>query len=838
MIPFHVLTPPEELVRVIDAVPVPVVLALDGSGEHLAVNDAFRRLMVLDRSTLRRHDLHFHQSGLTAHGDPLERILSGWEVRSGRAEITVGNARRMLVSVSGTPLYNEVGAIVGGVAVFQDVEEQGHAARSLQELTTHTPALLFTADSAGQFDSINARWTEFIGEAADELLGSGWTRFVHPDDTHRAITSWAASVASGEPYEHQWRFRRKDGTYRWTEIRAEARRGQNGKIRRWFGSGTDVDAQRRALEALDFLAETGATVAGAQDSVAALLNQLADASLEGLADISIFDIVEEDGEYRRLVVASPRAPKSAVEITAAFAPPKREDLNPIARAIHDAQTIHIASVDEDFILTHIQPPARQDAWRFVAIRSIVCAPMVTSGHSIGALTLLRTGTSVPFNTADMRVIQEVARRAAVAVENVRLKAREEREARNLRSYADMGEAIAGSLGLDDTLESAMHVIVPDRADWAFVTLEDDHGDLRLAWLYHRDPVVTDMLSRHVGDVYARGENKEGAIAVMRTRTPLLIDKIDYEAQRAVVTPQILEVFSRMDLAKAVIVPLYSSLAVRGTLHLCLDGEERTFSQADVDFFQELARRLAPAIANAELFERERRVAREFQDAALPASLPDVQGLTFNAIYEAGQAEALIGGDWYDAFLLGDGRIVVSIGDVAGSGLSAAVTMSGVRQAIRGAAHVHADPTVMLEAANQAVLENQEGRFATAFVGVIDPVANTIEYQTAGHLPPLLWTPDDTLFELCGHGLPLGFQDLQMTQNERCTLPPGSLLTLYTDGLIESTRDVLEGEARVRVALLDPVVRNDENPAQMLHDAVLIDGSRDDVAILVIKTAAS
>jgi serine phosphatase RsbU (regulator of sigma subunit) len=119
--------------------------------------------------------------------------------------------------------------------------------------------------------------------------------------------------------------------------------------------------------------------------------------------------------------------------------------------------------------------------------------------------------------------------------------------------------------------------------------------------------------------------------------------------------------------------------------------------------------------------------------------------------------------------------------------------------------------------------------------VIDPKARTITYQSAGHPSPILWNPDGTLTELHSEGSPLSLRGGEPQPIKTCALPSGSLLTLFTDGLIESTHNVFEGEQRLRAALLDPAVHAAENPAKMLHDAVLLDGSRDDVAILTIKT---
>jgi len=822
-----------ELARILEALGVPALWARGPSGNEIVVNEEFRALIGADSAPQDRNPASFFEDGkLRAAEEVLARSLSGTPVVAVHVEFERCDGLSRTAVMSAIPLHDEDGAITGAFAVLHDAEEPA-VPGMLREISINTPALLFTTDAAGRVDSVNARWTSFIGAAADELLGSGWTTFVHPEDVSRVVAEWSRNLAGGEPYRSQWRFRRADGTYRWTEIHAEAQRDARGNIKRWFGSGTDVDSQRRAIDALEFLAQSGATVAGAQD-VSAVLDRLAHASLEGLADISIFDLQEEDGTFRRQVVASPNVPHSAVDVTLAFQAPGRDEPHPIAQAMAAGKTIHVPYVDEAFIVRSVTPPERQAAWRFVDIRSIVTAPMTTLGGTIGALTLLRTGTSVPFEASDVKVIEEVARRAAVAIENLRLKERERRAARNLQAFADLGESFSGSSGVQATMDAAMHVVIPSRADWAIVNLMDERNMLRLAAAYHPDDAKRRRVLAHAGEYYDSAGGDGVSPAIVRTRAPVFRERVAYaEAVRNVSGP-ILETTWSIGMRSAVVVPLLAGSVVRGTLHLYMQNDERAFTHHDVDFFVEVARRLAPAIASAELFERERRVAQSFQAAALPASLPDVPGFVFRAIYEAGKAEALVGGDWYDAFELADGRIAISIGDVAGSGLSAAVAMARIRQAIRSAARVRADPGVILDVADRAVLEDKEGRFVTAFVGVLDPATSTIEYQSAGHPPPVLRLPDGTLTELHGEGTMLGLRTGREGRGRIQNLPRGSLLALYTDGLTESTRDVLEGEQRLRAALRDGAIQDAENPAQMLHDLVLTEGSRDDVAILTIK----
>jgi PAS domain S-box-containing protein len=405
-----------------------------------------------------------------------------------------------------------------------------------------------------------------------------------------------------------------------------------------------------------------------------------------------------------------------------------------------------------------------------------------------------------------------------------------RAARTLQVFADLGESLSESLGLQATVEAAMSVVVPEFADWAFINLLDEDGDLRIAAIYHSDARKKATLAAQVGEIFSR---LDPVSTRARSREPVVRDVTDRDEAALIVEPGVLDAFWEVGMRSILGVPLVVSGQLRGTLNVVMHASARVFSATDVPFFAELARRFAPAIANAELYERERRVAQSFQEAALPAQLPSVPGYKFDAIYEAGRAEALIGGDWYDAFRLVDGRIVISIGDVAGSGLQAAVTMSNVRQAIRGVAQVHADPALMLEAADRTLRAETPDRFVTAFVGVIDGVGRTLSYASAGHPPPLVRAGDGSFIDLeCGE-LPLGLRENVRGGGHTIKLPADAFLVFYTDGLIESTHDIDEGERRLRAAVADPEIVRTDSPALAIHDAVLVEGSRDDVAILTV-----
>jgi serine phosphatase RsbU (regulator of sigma subunit)/anti-sigma regulatory factor (Ser/Thr protein kinase)/CHASE3 domain sensor protein len=261
--------------------------------------------------------------------------------------------------------------------------------------------------------------------------------------------------------------------------------------------------------------------------------------------------------------------------------------------------------------------------------------------------------------------------------------------------------------------------------------------------------------------------------------------------------------------------------------------------ADLDrVYHEMTRRLRETLHQKDealaAYERAHHVASTLQRALLPQELPTMQGIVFDGVYMPGRTEAQVGGDWYDALRLADGRVLVTIGDVAGSGLQAAVIMAAMRQVIRGVAQVYADPATMIDAADRTLKAEHPDRFVTAFVGVFDPVARTLSYCSAGHPAPLVRQADGSISDLPSEGLPLGLRTRDGTDARTVDVPDGATLLFYTDGLIESTQDVIEGERRLRAAFAEPHLATRPDLAHAIHDDVLRDGAYDDVAILSMR----
>jgi serine phosphatase RsbU (regulator of sigma subunit)/anti-sigma regulatory factor (Ser/Thr protein kinase) len=234
--------------------------------------------------------------------------------------------------------------------------------------------------------------------------------------------------------------------------------------------------------------------------------------------------------------------------------------------------------------------------------------------------------------------------------------------------------------------------------------------------------------------------------------------------------------------------------------------------------------------------RERHIANRLQSASLCGELPSIHGVRLSADYVPADSDISIGGDWYDAFRLADGRVAISIGDVTGHGLDSAVIMGKVRQSLRAAAYIQIDPSAMLDAADRALRAEYPDRIVTAFLAILDPVERSLTYAGAGHPWPLLRRPDGNIRELGESSLPLGLRDRNAPPAQTIVLETNDLIVFFTDGLVEATRDIEFG-----AALLRETVRNARLDAEDLARNIrttVTNGTacrvNDDIAVLTMS----
>lgn len=215
------------------------------------------------------------------------------------------------------------------------------------------------------------------------------------------------------------------------------------------------------------------------------------------------------------------------------------------------------------------------------------------------------------------------------------------------------------------------------------------------------------------------------------------------------------------------------------------------------------------------------------------NFPTDAHLRINAVNVPAARNRRMGGDWYDVFSISDRRLFVSIGDVAGHSAESAVVMSRVKRSIRKLARESASPRLLLHRLNAALCDDEFHGLVTTFLGFLDLQARMLTYANAGHPPPIVRRRDGTVTMFDNGDIPLGLRTTDLRADTTVALEPGSLLVLYTDGLTEVRRNVLDGERTLCEALRSDAIAHAVDPADALRERLVPHGSHDDVAILTV-----
>jgi sigma-B regulation protein RsbU (phosphoserine phosphatase) len=184
-------------------------------------------------------------------------------------------------------------------------------------------------------------------------------------------------------------------------------------------------------------------------------------------------------------------------------------------------------------------------------------------------------------------------------------------------------------------------------------------------------------------------------------------------------------------------------------------------------------------------QREFEEARRIQRKLLPASLPQIDGCEIAASW---QPAAGVGGDCFDAIAFGRSRLAVSIADVVGKGIPAALLMSNLQAAVRAFATETAEPSALCEQVNRILCGHiAEGRFISFFYGAIDSESRTLTYANAGHYPPVLVRAGGSVERLTAGGPVLGVLGDAIYEQGRVRVDRGDRVLLFTDGITEARR---------------------------------------------------
>ncbi|MEU4800662.1 SpoIIE family protein phosphatase, partial [Streptomyces sp. NPDC023327] len=361
--------------------------------------------------------------------------------------------------------------------------------------------------------------------------------------------------------------------------------------------------------------------------------------------------------------------------------------------------------------------------------------------------------------------------------------------KRLGLLADTTSALSSTLDLREGLRRVCQVLTQQMADWCVVDLLDEHGDAERVCVVHREPRALDV-GVDLGRLPPVSENARGPLArVLNGAGPLLITDIPSpdQAESALDARQ-LELFELLGASSTLMAPLRARSEVLGALIVVRTDHDDPFTEQDALLVADLVKGISLSVDNARLHQHTRTAAERLQRSLLPR-LPHIPSMEITARYAASSTTAQVGGDWFDAFTLPDGDTALVIGDVSGHDLNAAVTMSQLRNMLRGIAVDCQDrPSEVLRRLDLATLTLYPDSTATCAYAVVTGAHNgpwEVHHSSAGHLPLLLTCPNgDTRYLDTASGLLIGVDSTLPRPIARDALPAHSTLLMFTDGLIE------------------------------------------------------
>ncbi|MCP3140592.1 sensor histidine kinase [Pyxidicoccus xibeiensis] len=370
-----------------------------------------------------------HPDDRPAMTEAVERALTTSSDYSAEYRVLLpGGGVRQLVA-RGRKVYAPDGTLQGLAGISLDVTERTAVEQALREsearfrnMADNAPVMLWMTDVSGACIWLNRQWHDFTGQTEAEGRGLGWLDAVHPDDRGRAGDAFLSSHGSQAPFRVEYRIRSRDGEYRWAIDSASPRLGASGEFLGYIGSVIDIHDLKRGEERLAFVSEASRILSESLDYEATLARatQLA---VPTLGDWCMLDMLQEGGGIKRVKVScsSISGLETLVTDTVRF-PPLLEGhpWHSPSQALREGRAILVEDAGDAYKEKAAFGPEHLAHMKAIGFQSVMAVPLVARGRTLGVITFLAIGPGRRFTQADLETAEDLARRAALAVDNGRL----------------------------------------------------------------------------------------------------------------------------------------------------------------------------------------------------------------------------------------------------------------------------------------------------------------------------------------------------------------------------------------------------------------------------------
>jgi PAS domain S-box-containing protein len=526
------------------------------------------------------------------------------------------------------PVKTRADEVVGIGAVIMEITDRHRAEEALREsearfrtLADSAPVLIWMSDVNDDCIYVNQVWLDFTGRPRQAELGRGWLEGVHPEDRERIAATAAEAFAARRPYTTESRLRRHDGAYRWILGEGIPRFTPDGAFAGYIGTCIDITERRLAEQRLQFLAEASRVLASSLD-VETTFARVAKLAVPEIADWCAVDVLDEDGELRRVAIehVDPARIELAWELHRRF-PPKQGDPGGPARVAETGKSLLVRELSDEYLEQRVGDPDFVRLVRELGLNSFINVPMLVRDRVVGVLTFVAAESGRRFDELDVALGEELASRAATAIDNARLYEAAESNAATLQAseqrltfLAEASSVLAASLDLEETLNGVAYLAVPRLADWCAIDLAEDDGAIRRVAHAHSDPAKVERAREFLRRYPPDPDATAGVANVLRTGQPELVTEFSDERLRAVSRdrPELYEAMLDLGLRSSVVLPMVARGRTVGAITLATAESGRILGEADLALADLLARRVAMAVDNARLFQAAEQRARAAQ----------------------------------------------------------------------------------------------------------------------------------------------------------------------------------------------------------------------------------